>query len=333
MRPFASLDLLLCLCSALSVLARPFQACSLSLVIHFEAQALLLPPSWLFLLSAPCPSWTHGFRMFFAFLMLSNASAAGRFANCAHRYRLCLACLDFDSVIRCCCSTLFITFFIYVCELGYLCFPWINFCCSFHLSVCRQYRNSLNQRPHDFARCNDFAERAGVRKSQRSCEEREGVEGSSPLSSHLFSSCSFVLVHFWGLPCHNLLGGWFQVFAFCLWVPTHGWPRAFDASLGFPGEGPRHPFSKNWSISTMNIGSLKTSKLWKASDTDVTCLQETRIGKNNIRRATQDVKALNRTLFCGDLLAGIIRSDGAQTTMHGGTAIIASDVYTKPFKL
>ena len=98
--------------------------------------------------------------------------------------------------------------------------------------------------------------------------------------------------------------------------------------LVFPEKVHDQPFLRI----TMNIGSLKTSKLWKASDTDVTCLQETRIGKNNFRRATQDVKALHRTLFCGDLLAGIIRSDGAQTTMHGGTAIIASDVYTKPFR-
>lgn len=106
----------------------------------------------------------------------------------------------------------------------------------------------------------------------------------------------------------------------------------FDASLGFPGEGPS--CSTNlWSISTLNVGSLKTSNFWKANDDQVYCLQETRIGKNNWKTSQAAVAATNKTLFHGDLLAGILRNDGHHITMHGGTAILSSDVIARPFSV
>ena len=60
-------------------------------------------------------------------------------------------------------------------------------------------------------------------------------------------------------------------------------------------------------------------------------LTETRVGRNNIRTSQKQVQATNRTLFCGELLSGIIRSDGRHITMHGGTAIIAADSIARAF--
>ena len=113
-------------------------------------------------------------------------------------------------------------------------------------------------------------------------------------------------------------------------ISPHGWPQEFNASLGYPGEGP-NAVPLSWSISTLNVGSLKTSTFWKGSDDVVMCLQETRIGKNNFRKSSNDVAATGRTLFCGALLPGIIRADGHRATMHGGTAVIAPAEITAPF--
>ena len=112
-----------------------------------------------------------------------------------------------------------------------------------------------------------------------------------------------------------------------------GWPRVFDDSLGFPGEGPLDVHRSSWSLSTVNVGSLKSSTFWKSNSDVITCVQETRVGRNNFRTASRDVAATGRTLFCGALLPGIIRADGHHTTMHGGTAVIAPDSITTPFSV
>lgn len=127
---------------------------------------------------------------------------------------------------------------------------------------------------------------------------------------------------------------WMLLAAFFRFVSNHGFPREFDHTLGFPGEGPPPdslPKVSRWSLSTLNVGSLKTSTFWQSSEDDVYCLQETRVGRNNHRTMRQQVAATKRTLFCGDLLAGIIRTDGRHITMHGGTAIIAADSIARPF--
>ena len=119
------------------------------------------------------------------------------------------------------------------------------------------------------------------------------------------------------------------------WVPGGGFPKEFDALKGFPGEGPDPPNSQScsphWSLSTANIGSLKTSTFWQSNFDTVYCLQETRIGRNNFRSSLKQVQATNRSLFCGELLSGIIRSDGRHVTMHGGTAILAPEAIARAF--
>ena len=106
----------------------------------------------------------------------------------------------------------------------------------------------------------------------------------------------------------------------------------FDSTLGYPGEGPQSNH-KLWSLSTLNVGSLKTTNFWKGNDDQVYCLQETRIGRNNWKTSQAAVAATHKTLFSGDLLSGILRNDGHHITMHGGTAILASDVFARPFSV
>ena len=50
--------------------------------------------------------------------------------------------------------------------------------------------------------------------------------------------------------------------------------RSFDHTKGFPGEGP-----DLCTLVSANVGSLNTNQLWKSWGADITCLQETRIGK------------------------------------------------------
>ena len=85
------------------------------------------------------------------------------------------------------------------------------------------------------------------------------------------------------------------------------------------------------SVVTANIGSLKKNNFWSTCGDDIICIQETRIGKNNFRTSCKQVQATQRSLFCGELLSGIIRADGRHITMHGGTAIIAPDSIARAF--
>lgn len=105
----------------------------------------------------------------------------------------------------------------------------------------------------------------------------------------------------------------------------------FDQTIGYPGEGPTFHKGALWSLCTANVGSLKTSHVWKSNDDSLWCLQETRIGKNNIRASTKAVEEVGKSLFYGQLLTGIMRTDGVHTTMHGGTAILAPDTHTRAF--
>ena len=95
----------------------------------------------------------------------------------------------------------------------------------------------------------------------------------------------------------------------------------FDHLLGFPGEGPDIP--TEWTISSANIGSLKSNISWKHSLDTVQCLQETRIGCNNIRHSQKLVSESGKALRMCAPLKGTVRSDGLHTTMNGGTAILA----------
>ena len=104
----------------------------------------------------------------------------------------------------------------------------------------------------------------------------------------------------------------------------------FDATLGFPGEGP-NLVNSDWSITSYNVGSLKANLEWKTLNDNVLALQETRIGKNNHRTSSNAVLQTNRTLFPGALLTGLITENGVQRTPHGGTAILGPQELCQPF--
>ena len=124
-----------------------------------------------------------------------------------------------------------------------------------------------------------------------------------------------------------------HVSAFCslLFRTTHHRVLAFDSTLGYPGEGPTH--CHPWSIFSANIGSIKTATCWKTWDSAITCLQETRIGKNCINNAKHVVAQTGKSLFPGALLPGLFASNGVLRTPHGGVGIAAPAETTIPFSV
>ena len=135
-------------------------------------------------------------------------------------------------------------------------------------------------------------------------------------------------------PYHShLKGQGGVVFLFCIHqlnvLKLFHAPQSFDSTLGFPGEGPSvsHP----WSIFSANIGSIKTATCWKTWDSAITCLQETRIGKNCVNSAKHLVAQTGMTLFPGALLPGLFASNGVLRTPHGGVAVAAPAELTVPF--
>ena len=116
---------------------------------------------------------------------------------------------------------------------------------------------------------------------------------------------------------------------FTIWLPailsilqiTWNVSKLFDATKGYPGEGP--PRDDPWNLFSANIGSIKTATSWKTWNSDITCTQETRIGKNCINNAKHSVAQCGKTLFPGALLPGLFASNGVMRTPHGGVAIAA----------
>ena len=105
--------------------------------------------------------------------------------------------------------------------------------------------------------------------------------------------------------------------------------ECFNATLGFPGEGPSD--EKTWSLISANINSFATNVHWKTWNDEIICAQETRLGKNNLKTVSRDVKENGKHLYHGELLPGLIMANGRNRTQHGGVAILASHSLTLPF--
>ena len=117
--------------------------------------------------------------------------------------------------------------------------------------------------------------------------------------------------------------------AMCAFTPSVPWSRSrlicwfnFDATLGFPGEGPEPPLM---SLVSANIGSIATNPLWKTWDADIVCLQETRVGKNNHRSASKNFQTKGWTPCLGALLPCLWHKSGSSQTPCGGTLVAAPD--------
>ena len=102
----------------------------------------------------------------------------------------------------------------------------------------------------------------------------------------------------------------------------------FDSTKGYPGEGPELV-----SLVSANIGSLNTNHLWKSWGADIICLQETRIGKNNVRTSVRNIEAVGLRPILGQLLPGLWHANGTTKAPCGGTAILGSDTAITPFEM
>ena len=117
---------------------------------------------------------------------------------------------------------------------------------------------------------------------------------------------------FWKPPCS------------CLWVTM-----SFDATLGYPGEGPT---SSLFSLVSANIGSVMSDTTWKTWNADCVCLQETRVGKNNIRSASKLFQTAGFTPCFGQLLPGLWYGDKSTKTPCGGALVAGGTAYTQTFE-
>ena len=112
-------------------------------------------------------------------------------------------------------------------------------------------------------------------------------------------------------------------------VWEHQWPfLGFDATLGFPGEGPTEDFM---TLVSANVGSVMTDTSWKTWQADVVCLQETRVGKNNHRSAMKIFQNVGYTPCFGDLLPGLWYNGKTTKTPCGGTMIAGGQALIQPF--
>ena len=101
---------------------------------------------------------------------------------------------------------------------------------------------------------------------------------------------------------------------------------AFDASLGFPGEGP-----DQWTCITANVESLATHPHYLNWQDDVQILQEIRIAKSNYDDVKFKLTPTKRTLYCSRFLELKQQKNAVYRIPHGGTGIIAPQALLQPF--
>lgn len=99
----------------------------------------------------------------------------------------------------------------------------------------------------------------------------------------------------------------------------------FDASLGFPGEGP-------WSITTANIDSFQTHPDCLKWNTDILAIQETRLARSNIENGRKSAFEHGKDIFWGNLLTEKKDVNGVYKVPHGGTAFLANPANTRNFQ-
>ena len=101
----------------------------------------------------------------------------------------------------------------------------------------------------------------------------------------------------------------------------------FDATLGFPGEGP----CSTWTCCTANIDAIQTHPDCLQWDCDVIALQETRINQNNLKHVSFELGKSNRALCHGGLLDPKKTKANTFVTPHGGVALIATKGLIRAF--
>ena len=108
----------------------------------------------------------------------------------------------------------------------------------------------------------------------------------------------------------------------------HFGSTGFDQTCGFPGEG---PWEDDTIFHSANIGSIQSNHEWKTWQSHITCLQETRIGKNNHRTASFAIREAGFSPVLSDLLPGFIPHKSKMQTPCGGSAVLGPPALTQPF--
>ena len=103
---------------------------------------------------------------------------------------------------------------------------------------------------------------------------------------------------------------------------------SFNATLGYPGEGPDH-----WSCTVANIDSLISHPHCLQWKDDALILQETRVAKSNIKHVNNLADETGRLFHTSHLLQPNRQKNGVFKIPHGGTGIVASKALMTPFKL
>ena len=101
----------------------------------------------------------------------------------------------------------------------------------------------------------------------------------------------------------------------------------FDASLGFPGEGPY----STWTCCTANIDAIQTHPDCLQWDFDAIALQETRINESVLKQVSFELGKSNRSLCHGGLLNPKKTKANTFVTPHGGVAVIANKGFIRAF--
>ncbi len=115
----------------------------------------------------------------------------------------------------------------------------------------------------------------------------------------------------------------------CLCKPAYFFVYSldFDASLGFPGEGPY----STWTCCTANIDAIQTHPDCLQWDFDAIALQETRINESILKQVSFELGKTNRSLCHGGLLNPKKTKANTFVTPHGGVAVIANKGFIRDF--
>ncbi len=169
------------------------------------------------------------------------------------------------------------------------------------------------------------------------CDTFRNFENKGSVSFVLHSQNSFVASSpvWW---CLNSFSYVILTFACCS-IPKsnrncfHFACRDFDATLGFPGEGPNnHSFEGQWSCVSANIDSIVTHPHVFNWEDNLILLQETRVAESNLAQVIHKTKPASNTFVTSKLLTHIRQKNGIHRIPHGGTGIIASSCATIPFQ-
>jgi len=134
-----------------------------------------------------------------------------------------------------------------------------------------------------------------------------------------------VTVNLVGWSLSWIVGKW-SYLKLCSWL----FSRIFDSTLGYPGEGPEassHEGS-DWTIASINVGSLERHPEVYGKEFDSICLQETRHTDSNHKNLVMKASSYGMSLQVGPAMKYM--PNGAP--MWGGVAVASISGTSRPFE-